>query len=592
MIETGNIMEEENTLKKVLQNNIELRKENIELKKENKQLKDENAKLKYELKITKNALYSTTRKLKSLEEKFEKYKEEETIRIERIVKEATEKVVKALTAEHKKEVQQLKNKISSYERILNIDSSNSGLPSSKNPIGKKVIQNNREKSELKKGGQINHTQHKLEPFKDDEITKIVEHKLDCCPECGSQLQETNIVLSDIIDIEINITKTRNKIHNYRCKKCKKNITANNDLPRGTSYGCNVNALICSLLNEANTPFNKVASVITGLTNNEINVSEGYLCKQQRKNVALLDPFIKELRKHIVTLNYMYWDDTVAKIGLEKPIENYDKIDLEYLQKIHDEGKDSKYRNGIIRFYGDDKWAYLVGHRKKDTDGIDDDGILSALPKSCTVMHDHLLLNYNEKYSFTNAECNEHVRRYLKGNMDMFPDHKWAEQMRKLLIDVKIERDKLIDEKVEQFTEERLNEISKEYDEIITLAYEENKKIDLAFIDNKSKELCLINRLNEYKENHLLFLSDFNISFTNNTSEKALRQTKRKLAVSFMFKNANRMKDYATMLSYLETCLRHGITRYDAAKRLVSNNPYTIEELKKIDEAQAQHLRTV
>lgn len=49
----------------------------------------------------------------------------------------------------------------------------------------------------------------------------------------------------------------------------------------------------------------------------------------------------------------------------------------------------------------------------------------------------------------------------------------------------------------------------------------------------------------------------------------------------MFKNANRMKDYAKILSYLETCYRNGISRYDASKRLVQNNPYTVSEIQKI-----------
>ncbi len=51
----------------------------------------------------------------------------------------------------------------------------------------------------------------------------------------------------------------------------------------------------------------------------------------------------------------------------------------------------------------------------------------------------------------------------------------------------------------------------------------------------------------------------------------------------MFKNANGMKDYAIILSYLEICFRYGISRYAASKRLAAGNPYTIEELKKIDE---------
>lgn len=42
-----------------------------------------------------------------------------------------------------------------------------------------------------------------------------------------------------------------------------------------------------------------------------------------------------------------------------------------------------------------------------------------------------------------------------------------------------------------------------------------------------------------------------------------------------------MKDYAKITSYTETCYRNNITRYEALKRLCSNNPYTVEELSTI-----------
>ena len=42
-----------------------------------------------------------------------------------------------------------------------------------------------------------------------------------------------------------------------------------------------------------------------------------------------------------------------------------------------------------------------------------------------------------------------------------------------------------------------------------------------------------------------------------------------------------MKDYANILSYIETCYRNGFSRYEALKRLCNNNPYTIEELDSI-----------
>ena len=58
---------------------------------------------------------------------------------------------------------------------------------------------------------------------------------------------------------------------------------------------------------------------------------------------------------------------------------------------------------------------------------------------------------------------------------------------------------------------------------------------LTYILDKNDELNLIERLDKYKENHLMFATDFSVEFTNNTSEKGLRRVKRKLAVSFMLK---------------------------------------------------------
>ena len=157
---------------------------------------------------------------------------------------------------HKKEVDELKGKNSRLEKRLNTDSSNSGIPTSKDRIGTHKIQNNREKTDRKIGAQDGHKIHKLDYFKDEEITNIIEHTLEKCPHCGGKLEEINVVKSDIIDIEIKVTKTRNNIHNYKCSCCKKRVSANNDLPRGVTYGDNINAIGLSMMNEANTPLKK------------------------------------------------------------------------------------------------------------------------------------------------------------------------------------------------------------------------------------------------------------------------------------------------------------------------------------------------
>lgn len=568
-------LDEEN--KRLIEENKKLKIEVLKLRKENFDLRNDNKALKRETKKLRSALFNAESRFKSLEIKYNHLANSVEDLIKKAVDTAVNKVTSELNKAHQKEVNELKAKINRLEKRLNIDSSNSGVPTSKDRINKHKVQNNREKTDKPIGGQVGHTPHKLEYFKDDEITDTVEHTLDSCPKCGGKLKEVSIVRSDIIDVEVKVTKTRNYIHTYKCECCKKRVSANDKLPRSVSYGDSVNSMCLSMMNEANTPLNKVVSFLDGITNGEIKISEGYLSKLQNKCAKNLDVFMHDLKEKVISLHQVFWDDTTVKFGLTEPCEGYDESDLEYLNTP--DNKEKKIRKGIIRFYGDDRWALLIGHRSKNSDGIDADGILQNLAAYCVVMHDHVLLNYNSKYSFLNAECNEHTKRYLKGIKDMFPDHSWAEQMRNLLITTYNEKKKLISSNIYSFSDEKLNEISNKYDELIALGYKQNSTVDMSNVLNKNDELNLIERLEKFKDNHLMFARDFSVAFTNNTSEKGLRQVKRKIAVSFMFKNANRMKDYARILSYLETCNRCGVSRYKASKRLIEGNPYTIKELE-------------
>lgn len=535
--------------------NLELRKENIKLKKESNSIKAENKNLCYKISMTNNTV-------KQLENKYEKYMAEEENRIRKAIETAVKIATEKLNVEHQKTILKLNNTIASLERRLNINSSNSGIPTSKDRIGVTKVQNNREKSNKPIGAPKGHSIHKLNYFKEEEITEKVEHTLDICPKCGGKLKDINIIISDVIDIEIKLIKRRNNIHNYKCTHCGEKISANDKLPRGVVYGQNVNTIALSMMNESNVALNKIAKHITGISNNEINLSEGYLVKLQKRCSRSLQSFNNELKEKIIHSKYVFWDDTGVKI-----------------EKENNEDKNlSKTRNGIIRFYGNDDFALLKGHNKKDKESIIDDGILNNLPKDCICMHDHVLLNYNSDFNYQNAECNQHILRYLKSIKDNFYNHTWQDKMMNLLSNTNKKRAELISQNINRFSDKEIIEIYHNYDEIIKLGYEENNLVNASSLYDKKDELNLIERLEKFKKNHLLFVENFNVAFTNNTSERGLRQCKRKLAVSFLFKNINRMKDYANIISYLETCYRNGISKYDACKKLVNNEPYTVKNI--------------
>lgn len=484
---------------------------------------------------------------KNLKKSYECLEKKVNDIVEKAVKKAVKKALNENTIKYEKKIKELNNTIAKLESKLNINSSNSSLPSSKNPQNIK-ISNLRKKTDKSIGGQIGHKSHKLEKFTEEEITETKEHSLDGCPICNGKLTYKNTVLSDIIDYVVKVKKTRNVINNYYCSHCKKDISSNTTLPRGTSYGSNINASSIILMNEANVPINKVRKYYNGLTDGEINISEGYLAKLQVKTANLLNDFITDVKQNILKESIVHWDDTTIKIGK---------------------------KDAILRFYGNEKLALLIAHENKNAEGIKADGILNKLGKNTTVVHDHLLYNYNSEFEFKNAECNAHILRYLESVSENTHTHTWEKTLAKLLCEAN-------DNRVGKthYEQKEIDEIYRKYDEAIQQGYKENAELgDYHFY--YEKELKLIKRLDKYRDSHLLFIKDFNVPFTNNTAEKSFRISKTKLKVSGLFQNNKSAMNYSIILSYMETCYRNGINKLQAIKRLLEGNPYTVDELLKV-----------
>lgn len=91
----------------------------------------------------------------------------------------------------------------------------------------------------------------------------------------------------------------------------------------------------------------------------------------------------------------------------------------------------KTKRGCLRFYGDDRIAYYTAHNHKDLDSLEDDKILKLLTKETMVMHDHNTVNYNERFCFSNIECNQHLQRDLKKSAEE-TNHKELLELKELI----------------------------------------------------------------------------------------------------------------------------------------------------------------
>jgi len=457
------------------------------------------------------------------------------------IKEQDEKI-----KENEKEIERLKF-------LLSLDGTNSGIPTSQTPINKsKVIPNTRKRTNLQRGGQQGHPKHKLERFEDDEITENIDHDIKNCPYCnGVEIEGTGAVIEkDETDYKIVVEKKRHKFMEYKCKSCYKKFHENipNNLKEENQYGPQVQALELTLMNQANVTINKAQKITYGLTDREINLSEGYIAKLQKRAAKGLEDFTKKLKAEIIRQGILQWDDTVIMMNTAR---------------------------GCLRFYGTEKLALYTAHRYKNKEGLDDDGILKVLSKETVVVHDHNKVNYNDDYIYTDAECNRHLLGDLQKTTDNL-NHEWSKELAELLTQTNERRNSLIEQGVEEFTEEALIEISNTFQQIMIKAYSENRNDNNRYYSEK--ENTLITRILDYKNEYLLWIYDFDVPFTNNLSERGLRGVKSKQKASGQFWSEESASWYATIKSYIETCYRNGVNVYNALIMLSLGTPYTLKEI--------------
>lgn len=171
------------------------------------------------------------------------------------INKAVNEAVSKVTEHYEKIIKEKDQRIFELECRLNINSETSSLPSSKDPIDKEkkksTIANSREDTEKNVGGQPNHPKHKLEKFKDDEITETIEHIHDECSNCHSKnLTVVETKERDEIDFKVIIKKIRHKFRTQKCNDCgaslKQEIPEN--LHADNQYGSNTKAFILMLYN--------------------------------------------------------------------------------------------------------------------------------------------------------------------------------------------------------------------------------------------------------------------------------------------------------------------------------------------------------
>ena len=487
--------------------------------------------------IALTAANRTIRELKSsLSSCKKEIKESEKLRLDE--KKDFEKIINDYLKENKriedeldkalKQIEEIRRDIDYYKGIIdkdkNTDATNSNFPTSQIPFKKKPV-NSRTKSDRKKGGQKGHTLHRSAVH--DVADEVIEVRVKKAPAGAIAHKDadgnTDYYYTQEVStsFKTHITETRYFIDD----------TAE-ELRAMVLYMNTKGAIVLDRLSEMLDVMSKGALKIRPSTIVNWAKEFGKLSKEETEKI------LEEIKN--------------------QPVVHADETSFSVMKK-------NSWIHVITALSG--IW-YTATQSRTDKET----GPLARLSdyKGITV-HDHLKSYY--RLECDHAECNAHTDRYLKSGID----NEKSEECRELLelMHYALGRgEELIKEGKTRMPEEEYKAIEKQYLEIILNELEEHRKEhpELYLKQNKKFRpdyIPLFKRMCQYKEEHLRFLRDFNVPYTNNAVERGCRAVKKKKNISGYAESLDNVNDYCALLTIQETA------------RMKNKNP--LEEYTKIME---------
>ncbi len=427
-------------------------------------------------------------------------------------------------SELKKEVNNLKKEVNDLKNQLNKNSRNSHQPPSSD--GFKRQTNQRPKSGKPTGAQKGHVGRTLTESNNPD--RIIEHRLKHCPHCQFNLADEMTLTwkkAQIYDIpELKIEVEEHLIEEKFCPHCHKLCKA--CLPKGIEfgvhYGKRIKALMVYLRGYHFIASKRCVEFMQDLFNHTI--SEGSLFNAEKICYKGLEEFEKRLKKSLKKSSLMHADETGLRVA-----------------------KQGHWLHVLSNRFG----SYFFIHKKRGQQAMQEMNILTHFKG--TLVHDHFKPYF--KYGFAHALCNAHHLRELQSVFEQ-TGHNWALKMQSLLRTIKkaVEKTSLNLSTVHAF--------EKEYDHILYLGYFQQKQRAPPVI-SRPKEICLLDRLRNYKVQTLLFMHQEDVPFDNNQAERDIRMMKVKMKVSGCFRSLHWPKIFCRIRSYIATIKKNGMAVFQS-----------------------------
>jgi transposase len=214
-----------------------------------------------------------------------------------------------------------------------------------------------------------------------------------------------------------------------------------------------------------------------------------------------------------------------------------------------------------------KYTLYYPHEKRGQIAMDEMGVLPAFQG--ILCHDHWKPYFS--YAPLHALCNAHHLRELERALEK-DGQQWAKRMQDLLLEINKAVDTaggMLDPPEAKIFKNRYRTLLKDADQECPPPDETKKKGKRGRIA-RSKSRNLLERLRDYEDDVLRFMTVKEVPFSNNLAENDVRMTKVQQKISGCFRSHTGAEIFCRIRSYLSTCRKHGVSASEALRLLFTD----------------------
>jgi transposase len=463
----------------------------------------------------------------------------------------------------------LELRVAELEHRLGMDSGNSSIPPSKEPLAAKARRKAARRASLrerskdrKPGAQPGHQGAGLEPARNPDRTEQAEPPAEC-RSCGAGLAGAAGAgrgWGQVRDIPpVRLEKVHWLLPKLRCAACGKVTTA--DPPDGKAgtvcYGPNVNAAAVLLGSEGNMPVERTSMLMEALLG--APVSAGFVARAHERLARRLAAagFDAAMRAALRAEQALCADETPVNVP----------------RNTSEDGTVAAGSPHVVTVRTpDERLIWYAAMPSRSSEAIKNLGVMDGY-HGILVRDDYAGRAQFDAQLAGVQQCCQHIARHLKGVHALHPHwQRWAEDTRQVLREAHDAVADAIAAGRTRLDPDLLTGLRERYDSAVRWGETTNRLRD--WDDGKNHPgYVLARRLKAKADQVWLFTCNFAVPWTNNASEQAVKGPKRHQAVSGYWHSLATLARYCRVRSYLASSRNHGLRPIDAIHAALTGRPW-------------------